>query len=80
MIFIAVSITSEFLPYKENVVNISYFALCIPLKGKKKKKDMSQEENLILFSIGKAAITVAGFCQCLLCVLFCFSWHNFLLH
>ena len=28
MIFIAVSITSEFLPYKENVVNISYFALC----------------------------------------------------
>lgn len=37
MIFIAVSITSEFLPYKENVVNISYFVLWIPLKGKKKK-------------------------------------------
>lgn len=44
MIFIAVSITSEFLPYKENVVNISYFVLCIPLKGEKKKRHVPRKK------------------------------------
>lgn len=56
---IAVSITNKFLRCNANLVNIPYFVLCTPLK--KRIGHMFLEENLILHSICKAAVTVTSF-------------------
>lgn len=61
VILIHFFITNEFLFYNANLINIPYFVLYIPLKKKKSIGHMFQEENLILYSVCKAANIVTGF-------------------